>query len=112
MVRTRTFYQQLFGWNINTHDSQYFLAETTETKEWRPTAPGAINGGFLQRNPIHKTPVLVIQVKDIDAYVSQIEKAGGKVLKGKESIDSIGFSAYFEDTEGNVMCLFQPTATY
>jgi hypothetical protein len=36
-----------------------------------------------------------------------MEKNGGKVLVGKAEFGTRGFTAYFEDTEGNVLGLWQ-----
>ena len=44
--------------------------------------------------------------KDLNAVLSKVEKAGGKVLLGKTLIaEDIGYFALFKDTEGNKLAL-------
>ena len=46
-------------------------------------------------------------VDDIDAMLQVIEQHGGKVLSAKEPVGDMGFAAYFADTEGNTLGLWQ-----
>lgn len=53
-------------------------------------------------------PIITIGVEDINASLKAIEKKGGKILRKKQDIgQNMGFTAYFIDTEGNVMGLYQ-----
>jgi predicted enzyme related to lactoylglutathione lyase len=54
-----------------------------------------------------KHPVVTLLVDDIDAAAKLIAKNGGKMIRKKEAIGPMGFVAYFKDTEGNVVGLFQ-----
>jgi predicted enzyme related to lactoylglutathione lyase len=54
-----------------------------------------------------KAPVITIDVDDLDAALVQVRKAGGKVLVPKTQMAEMGFTAYIEDSEGNVMGLWQ-----
>jgi predicted enzyme related to lactoylglutathione lyase len=46
-------------------------------------------------------------VDDINASLKAIEKKGGKTLRKKQDIgQNMGSTAYFIDTEGNVMGLY------
>ncbi len=105
----KQFYGDVFGWNITQwEDQQYWMAETTEMDATtrRPKEVGSINGGMMPRGEF-KSPILTISVDDIDAALQKIEAAGGKKLKGKESIGEMGWTGYFEDNQGNVMGLWQ-----
>jgi uncharacterized protein len=46
-------------------------------------------------------------VKDVDKTLKEIEKKGGKVVQGKTHVNGDMYTAYFEDSEGNVMGLVQ-----
>ncbi len=85
----------------------YTLVYTTPSGEKGPLEPGAINGGMLKRQGPIKSPVITINVKDIDATAKKIEEAGGKVVMPKFAVGDFGLSAYFQDTEGNVLGLWQ-----
>lgn len=73
-----------------------------------PSEPGFINGGMFQRGDWPaKGPAITIDVEDIDTALASIEEHGGKTLRGRETVGEMGFSAYFEDPEGNVVGLWQ-----
>jgi uncharacterized protein len=107
--RASSFYKKAFGWTAKEFGGLgYWLVSTTESDEQgRPKSPGAINGGITERKGPLKNNVLVIGVKDIDASLAKIQKLGGKVVPKKQQVADAGFSAYFKDTEGNVIGLWQ-----
>jgi len=109
--RARRFYSKTFGWKLNTMgDMEYTLVTTGPAgPDGRPTDIGRIDGGLLKRQKPVSAPTVTIRVDDIDATARTIERNGGKVVEPKAPIGdgSIGFSAYFQDTEGNVIGLFQ-----
>jgi uncharacterized protein len=51
--------------------------------------------------------VLTIGVANIDEAIKQLEGLGGKVVQGKVEVRNMGINAYFRDTEGNVLGLWQ-----
>ena len=46
-------------------------------------------------------------VDDIDATLIAIEKHGGSAVGEKMAVGDMGFAAYFNDSEGNLMGLWQ-----
>ena len=56
------------------------------------------------------TPVITIDVEDIDAALGTIEQLGGKTVRPREAVGDMGFAAYFTDSEGNLMGLWQTAA--
>ncbi|MSR86694.1 VOC family protein [Candidatus Peribacteria bacterium] len=72
-----------------------------------PTEPGAINGGIMLRNKNVKSPVFAINVSSIDEKVKMVEKAGGKVVMPKMDMMGMGFYAYVNDCEGNLIGLWE-----
>lgn len=111
--RAKAFYSGVFGWKLDEdHDVKYIMATTTtvDAQTWRPTEPGAINGGMLQRNDFIKSPVITIEVESIDDHAKKIEEAGGSVVRGKMPVGDMGFAAYIKDTEGNVIGLWENKA--
>jgi len=107
--RAQKFYSTVFGWKINSMpDMGYALLGTTEVeKNQMPTKPGAINGGMLKRQAPVKSVVITINVASIDDAAKKIVKQGGKVVRKKSKVGDMGYAAYFKDTEGNVMGLWQ-----
>jgi len=107
--RAQSFYRQAFGWAVNSVPGMgYTLVQTTPSgKDGSPAEPGAINGGMLARQAPITNPVITIQVASIDDSTKQIEKLGGRVVRGKLPVGDMGFAAYVRDTEGNVVGLWQ-----
>jgi len=109
LARAKKFYSTVFGWKMNEMpEMDYVLVQTVEPDEnGIPKEPGAINGGMLKREDPVKSPVVTISVKSIDEAAKTIEKNGGKIIRPKMPVGDMGFAAYFKDTEGNAVGLWQ-----
>jgi predicted enzyme related to lactoylglutathione lyase len=108
--RAKSFYLKAFGWQISQYPGmEYHMVGTTpvDQKTQMPTEPGAINGGMTKRNDQVKNTVITVDVADIDASLKSIEKLGGKTVQKKQPVADMGFTAYFKDTEGNIVGLWQ-----
>lgn len=108
--RARGFYREAFGWNLmEVPEMNYTIAGTGPTSEQgQPAEPGFINGGLFDRaDSTPKSPVITIDVASIDAALEKIEQLGGAKVLGRTEIPDMGFFAYFTDTEGNVMGLWE-----
>jgi len=106
--RARRFYGEVFGWDLQSMPGMgYTLVTTTPSGETGPLEPGAINGGMMARQGPITAPVIVIDVPDIDEALGKVEKLGGKMAIGRQTVGEMGFSAYFHDPEGNLIGLWQ-----
>jgi uncharacterized protein len=106
--RARSFYREAFGWQLmDVPGMSYTLATTGPTGEQGATEPGFINGGMLRRQNPNDTPIMVIEVDDIDVALATIESLGGQTLLGRQQVGEMGWAAYFKDVEGNSMGLWQ-----
>jgi predicted enzyme related to lactoylglutathione lyase len=108
--RANGFYQSAFGWNLSPMQGMdYTIAITTPSDQQTgmPSAPGAINGALFPRTDNLRTPIITIDVEDMDAALAQVESAGGSVAQAKDAVPGMGYYAYFKDTEGNIMGLWQ-----
>ena len=58
---------------------QYTLITTTPIDEqtMRPTSPGAINGGLMDRSDKTPTPVITIGVDSVEEALKKVEAEGG-----------------------------------
>ena len=110
--RAHRFYHDAFGWVMNSvPQMQYTLVSTTETDDaGRPVTVGAINGGMLARQDAITSPIVTIEVDNMDDALRLIDELGGKTVIGKQAVGDMGFSAYFTDPEGNVLGLWQSAA--
>ena len=107
--RALRFYREVFGWELNPVPGvKYTRLLTTRVSE-RDLSPRPfeVNGAIVERDKDRKAPIVTISVADMEASLKKIEEKGGKVVKGKTPFGSRGFTAYFQDTEGNLMGLWQ-----
>jgi len=110
-TRASKFYKDAFGWNIQKWEGPmpYWMLGTADSDEnGMPKNPGAINGGMGKREGPLKSIVVTVSVADIEKALQKVEKAGGKTVSKKQAVGDMGFAAYFKDSEGNVVGLFQP----
>ncbi len=109
LERAKNFYKTAFNWLISpVPELQYTILGTVEVDQMNmPKESGAINGGMMQRSDKIKTPVLTIGVENIDDAIKKVEGLGGKIVQGKMEVPNMGITAYFQDTEGNVLGLWQ-----
>jgi predicted enzyme related to lactoylglutathione lyase len=107
--RARGFYSDVFDWKIQSMPEMQYNIVTTGpvSDEGMPSEPGYIGGGMMQRQAPVSSPVITLQVDDIDATLVAVEKHGGTRLGDKMQIGEMGFAAYFNDSEGNLMGLWQ-----
>jgi predicted enzyme related to lactoylglutathione lyase/effector-binding domain-containing protein len=107
--RARKFYESVFGWTFQVlPHMDYSLATTTPSNHrGMPAGPGAINGGIFRRGDMLLAPVITIDVEDIDSALAQIQRLGGETVRGRMEVPGSGWNAYFRDSEGNVMGLWQ-----
>jgi predicted enzyme related to lactoylglutathione lyase len=107
--RARSFYREVFDWQIQEMPGMnYNMVSTGPTSDQgMPTEPGFIGGGMLERQAPVTAPVITVQVDDIDAALVAVEKHGGRALGEKLTVGGMGFAAYFNDSEGNLMGLWQ-----
>ena len=107
--RAKKFYIKVFDWKMESiPDMEYTMIQTTAVDEKHmPTEPGAINGGMMKRQDPVKSPVITIAVQDIEETMKNVKKMGGESIRGKMQVGDMGYAAYFKDTEGNIIGLWQ-----
>lgn len=107
--RALAFYRDVFDWQITSMpEMQYNIASTGPTDEaGMPTEVGFIGGGLMQRQDPVRTPVITMEVDDIDATLRTIQQRGGATVAPKMAVGEMGFAAYFTDSEGNLLGLWQ-----
>ncbi len=103
------FYDSVFDWKWEMLSEEGAMAITTESdKEFNPTEPGGINGGFYPRASKDQRPSIIVETDSIDETLKAVEKAGGKILNPKHSLgDDWGWMADIADPEGNELTLME-----
>jgi predicted enzyme related to lactoylglutathione lyase len=109
LERAQKFYRSVFGWEMEQFpEMEYIMVRTTQVDEnHMPAEPGAINGGMMKRERPVIAPVITIAVQDMETAMKNIKKMGGEVIRGKMQVGDMGYAAYFKDTEGNIIGLWQ-----
>lgn len=109
--RANKFYSKVFGWDIQKFpmpEMEYYGVTTVaKGKNNMPKEAGAINGGMMKRNKLVKSIVIAANVVSVDRCLKKITEAGGKVVMPKTPIADMGFYAYVQDTEGNVIGIWE-----
>jgi len=107
--RAKGFYGPIFGWRLDdVPGMDYTMVGTVPVDEQQmPTEPGAINGGLMQRSDETQSPVLTINVGSVEDALKKVEAGGGTVVRPRTEIPGMGWFAYFKDTEGNTLGLFE-----
>ena len=77
---------------------------------WFPMARGGdgATGSLVQNEhyePSHAGSMVYFSVDDLDGTLGRVEENGGTSLNGRTPIGEFGFTAHFEDSEGNRVAL-------
>jgi uncharacterized protein len=109
LERAQKFYKSVFGWKMERAPGmEYIMIGTTPVNEnFMPEEPGAINGGMMKRQQPITSPVITIRVNNIEDAMKNVKKMGGEMVRGKMQVGEMGYAAYFKDTEGNIIGLWQ-----
>ncbi len=109
LERAQKFYRSVFGWKMDAiPEMEYILIGTVPVDEnGMPTEPGAINGGMMKRQSPFNSPIITINVENIEDAMKNVKKMGGKIIREKMQVGDMGYASYFKDTEGNIIGLWQ-----
>ena len=106
--RARTFYAKAFGWEVmEMPDMGYTLVMSGPSGDQGPTEPGFINGGMMQREQPFTAPNIVLDVANLEEALAAVGEAGGTTVSERQPVGDMGFTAYFKDTEGNLVGLWE-----
>jgi uncharacterized protein len=107
--RAKEFYGSIFGWELEDMEGMdYTIVNTVPVNEQQlPTEPGAINRGMMKRSADAPSPVLTVNVDSVDDALKKVEANGGSVVRPRQEIPGMGAFAYFKDSEGNTLGLWE-----
>ena len=110
MERASTFYKNAFSWNVESYPGyDYTMVRTAESDDKGPKERARINGGMLKRQEPIMNPVITIEVTDMSAAIERVKANGGTITREAKPVGDAGIAAYFKDTEGNVLGLWEAT---
>jgi predicted enzyme related to lactoylglutathione lyase len=84
-----------------------FVSTGPVRDEGTPTEPGYIGGGMMERSELVGKPVITIAVDDVDETLERVTANGGSAVGEPIPVGDMGVAAYFEDSEGNLMGIWQ-----
>lgn len=106
--RARSFYSSVFGWDAaELPGLDYTLVSTGPTGDTGPLEPGYIGGGMMKREGPFVSPNLMIDVENISQSLARVIDSGGTLVSDRTPVGDFGFVAYFRDTEGNLLGLWE-----
>jgi predicted enzyme related to lactoylglutathione lyase len=88
-------------------EMSYTLVTSGPSGAEGPDEPGFINGGMMPRREPFTSPNLVLDVESIEVALQAVNDAGGTIVSEREQVGEMGFAAYFKDTEGNLVGLWE-----
>jgi predicted enzyme related to lactoylglutathione lyase len=103
--RAANFFSSVFGWQINSwgEGDAYLMCSTSASE-----GDMGIDGAIAKRDENYAQPVInAINVDSVDEYCEKIVAAGGTITVPKMAVPTMGWVAYFTDTEGNTHGLWQ-----
>ena len=99
-ARAVAFYTKAFSWNLERWGPVEYWTTTAGEGE-------GIGGALTKRSDDVASLMFYIDVDDITVALNAVEAAGGRRLSDRMPIPTVGWSAFFEDSEGNKVGLFQ-----
>jgi len=110
--RAKHFYHALLGWKIAPTKTPMdpAMVKTMEYQDISTGDPkeGTMSMGGMYRRQMGEGVMNYILVEDIDKVLSKVEKLGGKIIRPKWEIPSVGMVAIIADSEGNGIGLWKP----
>lgn len=108
-TRAKNFYTKVFKCeltDIPTHSERHSQMEYAVFPD---DQKGGGASGALVKLDVAKPGIggtlIYFHSEEINAELSRVEAAGGKIIRPKQAIDNYGFIALIEDTEGNMIGL-------
>lgn len=99
------FYSELLGWKfkkVEMPGDPYWMIQT-RAKEQDP----GVDGGLFKKMEPTQGVLHYYNVESVEDFSRKVEKLGGKVIRPKTEIPTIGHFAIANDPEGNVFGLFE-----
>lgn len=110
--RAKHFYHSLLGWKIaptrTPMDPAMMASVQFQDIITGDTREGTMNMGLLYKRQMTEPIINFVNVDAIDKILAKVEKLGGKIVRPKEEIKTVGLVAIIQDSEGNVIGLWQP----
>lgn len=98
--RAETFYKGVFDWTFKA-----FVMSTMRIFGSGDTHVGGLQ--LVEKIEAGRSPSVWLQVGNIEETLAKVEAFGGKTVSGRSEVPGTGWSADFEDPEGNYIGIVQ-----
>lgn len=97
--RSKAFLAGLFGWEIKPWGEGYLTCKP----------PEGVGAGIMKVDRVEpgQTPLVYVEVEEIEPYLDKAKQLGGGVAVGKTEIPKLGWFAHLTDPDGGIVGLFQ-----
>jgi len=110
--RAKHFYHALLGWKIAPTKTPMdpAMVKTMDYQDVNTGDPkeGSMSMGGMYRRQMGEGIMNYVVVDDIDKVLARVEKLGGKIIRPKWEIPSVGTVAIIADSEGNGIGIWKP----
>ena len=110
--RAKHFYHALLGWKIAPTKTPMdpAMVKTMEYQDINTGDPkeGTMSMGGMYKRQMGEGIMNYVVVDDIDKVLARVEKLGGKIIRPKWEIPSVGMVAIIADSEGNGIGIWKP----
>lgn len=108
--RAKKFYASLLGWTIGPTGMPASMPPEMEYQEVKTGEPqeGTLAMGGLHKRLMPGLITVYVMVEDFDRVLGKVEKLGGKILMPKMKVEGVGLTAVIQDTEGNMIGIWEP----
>lgn len=101
LARAKKFYDEIFDIDVQQLDVGELRFGFFPMKEAGANATGGLVHHPTMYRPSHDGTLVYFAVKDIEAVLARVERAGGRVFQHRKPVGDFGFVGFFEDSEGN-----------
>ncbi|MEW6721853.1 MAG: VOC family protein [Candidatus Micrarchaeota archaeon] len=116
LERAKKFYQKVFGWDIQKYlmtgvpeDYHSVMTGKPQNVKGPNYEMSQLNSGGMMKRMFPNQPIMnYVQVDSVEKTMEMIKKNGGKEMGERMDIPNVGKIAFFKDSEGNVLALWQP----
>ncbi len=110
--RAKSFYENVYGWKIDKVemegcDMNYWGVNVTG-EDRKKTKPSVCGGLMKRKNEAQKGILNYVVVNDeVETFVPEIEKLGGKIIVPVTEIPKVGKFVIFQDSERNTLAIWK-----
>ncbi|HSB47113.1 MAG TPA: VOC family protein [Candidatus Bilamarchaeum sp.] len=117
LERAKKFYMKVFGWSIEKSKMPGIPADyhgvMTGKAKLEKAGDGyemsQLNSGGMMKRMYPGQPITnYVQVESVDKTMEVIKKNGGKEMGERVNVPGVGRLAFFTDSEGNALAIWEP----